>query len=220
MRILLVEDEKELADMLAKALKSNNYTVEVAYDGEVALKKIKQEKYDLMILDILLPKLNGLCVCVEVRKMGKALPIIMLTARGEVNDRVDGLNCGADDYLPKPFALKELLARIRVLLRRTKGQKKQKITVGEVVFDVAKRQFLKEGEVVDLSFREFGILEMLFYNKGKVVSRQELLENVWGHQEDHIFTNTVDVHVRYLRRKLGDDFIQTRRGFGYLVGGS
>lgn len=219
MRILLVEDEVDLANMLRKALKEAKYSVDVAFDGEEALDMLSKNKFDLVILDIMLPKLSGLWVCAQLRREGNSVPIIMLTARGGVDDRVDGLNCGADDYLPKPFALRELLARIKVLLRRAKVRKSPRVLVNGVTLDTLQREFKRGSEKLDLSFREFGILEYLFYNQARVVSRKEILENVWGDQEENVFTNTVDVHIRYLRRKVGDDFIKTVRGFGYTLQG-
>ena len=217
MRILLVEDEAGVVKMLGKALKEQKYSVDTAMDGEEALQLVKGTNFDLIILDIMLPKKNGLCVCADIRKQGKTTPIIMLTALGQVDNLVDGLNCGADDYIEKPFEMKELLARMRVLLRRNKAKKKLKITIADITFDASKRIFTKDDKKLELSFREFGILEYLFLHKGKTVSRKELLEHVWGNAEDMVFTNTVDVHIRYLRKKVGEDLIQTVRGFGYMV---
>ena len=218
MRILIVEDNNELAQTLSDTLQKNNYTTDVLYDGGSVISTVKKHPFDLIILDVDLPKKTGLCVCVELKSKGNTPPVLMLTKKSEIDDRVAGLNCGADDYLSKPFAMKELLARIRVLLRRTKGRKKQKIVINDVTLDISQRKFIKNGEVLTLSFREFGILEYLFLHKNQFVSLTEILEIVWVNKDGTVFTNTVDVHIRYLRRIFGDDFIKTARGFGYMVG--
>ncbi len=217
MRILVVEDEKPLANIVAKALKNEKYVVDVVYDGESALNIVKKNKFDLLILDIMLPKKSGLMVCSELRRDDFRIPILMLTALGGTDDLVNGFNCGADDYLAKPFEMKELLVRIRALLKRYKAKKKPKIKVRNIIFDTSKRIFFIDGNELKLSFREFGILELLFLNLGKIVSRNQILEQVWGEKENSVFTNTIDVHIRYLRKKIGNDFIETVKGFGYRV---
>ncbi|WP_028325881.1 response regulator transcription factor [Desulfatirhabdium butyrativorans] len=223
MKILVVDDEKTLLDQLKKALERQRYLVETALDGEEALDKLFDNPVDLIILDILLPKMDGLSVLREIRQAGTTTPVLMLTARGDIDDRIQGLDLGADDYLGKPFSLDELLARVRALLRRSGGQASSVLAVGDLCLDTVSREVRKGERLVDLTAREFAILEFLLYNKNRVVSRFSLAEHVWGDAFDPFsMSNFMDVHMKNLRRKIGDTagqstLIRTIRGVGYTI---
>ena len=218
--ILIVEDSEDLAFGLRNNLEFEGYDVSVAPDGETGLKMATDRSPDLMILDLTLPKIDGLEVLERLRKTGKKFPILVLTARQEEVDKVKGLKLGADDYVTKPFGIMELLARVEALLRRSGGgQGPEVIKVGELEIDVAARIVLKGGDRVDLAPRELDLLLALIEQKGRVVSRQQLLTEVWGHQ-GQVVTRTVDTHIAELRRKLEPDtskpsYIQTARKAGY-----
>tara|TARA_E500000331_G_C17249819_1_gene710610 strand:- start:980 stop:1663 length:684 start_codon:yes stop_codon:yes gene_type:complete len=218
--ILIVEDSEDLAFGLRNNLEFEGYDVSVAHDGETGLKIATDQSPDLMILDLTLPKIDGLEVLERLRQTGKQFPILVLTARQEEVDKVKGLKLGADDYVTKPFGIMELLARVEALLRRSGGrQEPEVIKVGELEIDVAARIVLKGGERVDLAPRELDLLLALIEQKGRVVSRQQLLTEVWGHQ-GQVVTRTVDTHIAELRRKLEPDtskpsYIQTARKAGY-----
>jgi len=221
-RILLVEDEEDLRMTLTDRLKSEGYVPECAVDGADGLKKALQGSYDLIILDVMMPNKNGFDVCRDIRKAGLVVPIIMLTARGQLVDKVLGLKIGADDYLTKPFELLELLARIEALLRRGAAQpvdKADAIQFGPIRVDLRGTTVTKDGKVVPLSAREFRLLRYFVQNSGATLSREVLLKEVWGYSED-TFTRTVDVHVGSLRQKLEMDskqpkLIITVPGLGY-----
>jgi DNA-binding response OmpR family regulator len=222
MRILIVDDEKTLLDQLKRALEDLRYMVETALDGQEALDKLFETPYDLIILDIMLPKKDGLSVLREIRQADMATPVLMLTARGEIGDKIKGLDLGADDYLAKPFSLDELLARIRALFRRSGGQADSVLQVKDLRLDTVSREVTKGGQSVELTAREFSILEFLFYNKNRAVSRFSLAEHVWGDAFDPFsMSNFMDVHIKNLRRKIGDPghgtIIRTIRGFGYII---
>ncbi len=221
MNILVVEDDKGLLDQLETTLKRKQYRVDVADNGEKALDKIFDIPYDLVLLDIMLPRLDGLSVLKEVRKAGLDMPILMLTARSDVQDRVKGLDYGADDYLAKPFSMAELMARIRAMLRR-KGNRNPLLEAGGICLDTVTRAVTLNGLAVHLTVKEFSILEFLLHNKGSAVSRFSLAEHVWGDEFDPFsMSNYVDVHIKNLRKKLttreDDPVIKTIRGIGFII---
>jgi heavy metal response regulator len=220
MKILIVEDEKRITSFIRKGLQYEGYTVDVSYEGENGLEKAKDENTDLIILDVMLPKKDGISVCRELREMGISTPVIMLTAKDGVDDRVKGLDAGADDYLVKPFAFKELLARIRSLLRRGDAVKQLILQVGDLELDPSSREVRRRDKIIDLSKKEYSLLEYLMRNKNQVLTRTMIAEHVWDYDFDS-FTNTIDVYIRYLRKKIDDGFevklIKTIRGIGYKI---
>jgi len=219
MTILIVEDNRKLADNLGRLLELEGHAVAIAYDGEDGLRRALAERFDCIILDLNLPKLDGLEVCRELHAGDDPAPapILMLTARGSKQDVVLGLDSGADDYLAKPFDLEELLARVRTLMRRATPERSRTLRSGDVVIDANSREVRRGGELVGLAPREYDLLEHLLRNKGVAQDRVTLLEHVWGDADDLLFSQTVDVHVSYLRRKLGKDLIITVPGKGYLI---
>ena len=203
-------------------MKGERYQVELAFDGETGLEKALTEDYDLVVLDILLPGINGVEVLKEIRQTGESVPVLMLTAKDKVQDKVGGLDAGADDYLTKPFAIPELLARIRSLLRRKSEAKTSLISVGDLSIDTNAREVTRGGKPIKLTPKEFSILEFLVYNTNRVLSRLSIAEHVWGDNFDLFsMTNFVDVHVKNLRKKIGDvdenKIIETIRGIGYTI---
>jgi len=223
MKILVADDDPSLLEQLRQILTSRRYMIETAEDGEKALDKIFDTPFDAIILDIMMPKIDGLTVLKELRKADIATPILMLTAKGDVTDRVRGLDLGADDYLAKPFSRDELLARVRALLRRSGGQCESDLHVSGLKLDTLSRQVTKDGKPVDLTPREFSILEFLLHNKNRAVSRFSLAEHVWGDDFDPFsMSNFMDVHIKNLRQKIGDSgqdkIIRTIRGVGYIIG--
>jgi len=221
MHILIVEDEPELLEKLRALLESEKYTVETSVNGEEALDKIWNETHDLILLDIMIPRLDGLKVLQSIRDVGISTPVLMLTAKGDVADKVQGLNMGADDYLAKPFSLAELLARVRALLRRG-CQANPVIECGEIVLNTVNRVVSKKGVNVNLTAKEFSILEFLFHNRGRVISRFVIAEHVWGENFDpFVMSNVINVHIKNLRKKLQtdaqQDFIKTVRNVGYII---
>jgi len=222
MKILIVDDELALLTQLCGALHGQRYLTETAENGEEALERIFAIPFDLIILDIMLPKMDGLAVLREIRAAHIKTPVLMLSARGGSDDKIKGLDLGADDYLAKPFSLDELLARVRALLRRFSGQKDTSISAHDLCLDTVSREVTKAGQLVELTAREFSILEFLLYNKNRVVSRFSLAEHVWGDAFDPFsMSNFMDVHIKNLRRKLGDSgqasIIKTVRGVGYII---
>lgn len=219
MRILVVEDEKRIADFLSRGLESAGYSVDIAPDGQTALDLVHVTDYDLITLDMMLPDMDGLKVLEKIRNRKTNPPVLILSARGAVEDRVKGLELGADDYLTKPFAFVELLARVRVLLRR--GQPTpEKLVVGELSLDCIRRKVVRAGDNIDLAPKEFSILEYLMRNKGRPLSRTMIVEHVWDMDYDGL-TNIVDVYIRHLRSKVDDRYptklIHTVRGVGYML---
>jgi len=220
MRILVVEDERRITAFIKRGLEEEHYAVNVAYDGEEALDWAAVANYDLIVLDVLLPKKDGIEVCRELRAQGNKVPILMLTARDAIEDRVQGLDSGADDYLVKPFAFQELLARIRALLRRSGEIKTPRLQVGDLVLDTLTHRATRGGQVIELTAREYALLEFLMRHPGQVLSRTQIAEHVWNYD---FFTtsNVVDVYIRYLRRKIDKGFevklLQTVRGVGYKI---
>lgn len=221
MIILIVDDDLELLDQLGKALERKQYTVETASDGEEALDKIFSITYDLILLDIMLPRLDGLSVLKEIRQAEFNIPVLMLTARSDVEDRVKGLNYGADDYLAKPFSMAELMARIRALLRRD-GKRTPIFKAESIELDTISREVTQYGKPINLTSKEFSILEFLLHNKGSVVSRFNMAEHVWGNDFDPFsMSNFIDVHIKNLRKKIksheGIELIRTIRGIGFII---
>ena len=220
--ILVIEDEKQMAMFIEMELKHEGYKVEVAHDGIEGLRKAQNKEYDMLLLDVMLPGLNGIQVCKKIREASK-VPIIMLTAKSEISDKVLGLDQGANDYLTKPFAIEELLARIRVYERnKTKEENDEEIRFKDIVMNNKLHQVWRAGELIELTKKEYDLLEILLVNKNIVLSREKLIETVWGY--DYCGeTNVVDVFIRYLRSKIDDDFeeklITTVRGIGYVIKG-
>ena len=217
MAILIVEDEKNMSNLLKLELTHSGYQCEQAFDGEDGLKKSLENDYELILLDLMLPRINGIELCRQLREK-KQTPVIMLTARDEVMDKVNGLQVGADDYLAKPFAMEELLARINALLRRVNMQNKVNEYVnGQIKMIIDKRQAFYQEHEVTLTTTEFDLLALLVKNGGKVVSRNDILDQVWGYDGD-VSTNVVEVYIRYLRNKMKGIPIETVRGVGYRLG--
>jgi len=221
MRILLVEDEVKLARAMRRGLEREGYAVDVVADGDEAVYRATETDYDAMVLDVMLPGMDGFEVCRTLRERGRWAPVLMLTARDAVEDRIRGLDVGADDYLVKPFAFGELLARIRALIRRGARERPAVLEVDDVVLDPATHRVARAGREVSLSTREFALLEYLMRHAGRVVTRREILEHVWDYDYDGL-SNVVDVYVGYLRKKLERPFdrplIRTVRGVGYALG--
>ncbi len=221
MRVLIVDDEPELCEMIASALAQQKYAADTADDGSSALEKILVESYDLIILDIMLPERDGFEVLGELRSGGVITPVLMLTAKGDVTDRVKGLDLGADDYLQKPFSMAELLARVRALLRRSHEQANPILQVGCIRLDTNSREAWLGKQPVNLTPKEFSLLEFLVYNRNRTISRFNMAEHVWGDAFDPFtMSNNIDVHIKNLRRKIDDQtgrMIVTVRGIGYMV---
>ncbi len=220
MRILIIEDEESLALNIQRILLNENYKAECAFNGTDGLEKALTEDYDLIILDVMLPGKDGFEIIHAIREEGLDVPVIMLTARSQVEDKVRGLDEGADDYLTKPFAVPELLARVRSLLRRKSEVNSSVMRLGELEVDTAARLARYKNQSIMLTPKEYAILEFLFYNKNRVVSRLSIAEHVWGDQLDlFTMTNFVDVHIKNLRKKLGEaaGYVQTVRGLGYML---
>ncbi|PCI22025.1 MAG: DNA-binding response regulator [SAR324 cluster bacterium] len=219
MRILLAEDESGVAQFIKKGLEEENYTIDVAVDGEEALLFVATQTYDLIILDVMLPKYDGFEVCTKIRQGGNSVPVLMLTARVAVKDKVQGLDSGADDYLTKPFSFDEFLARIRSLTRRQSSGMPE-LVVGTLRINLQSHRVFLEQHEIDLRPKEYGILEYMMRNKGYILSRTQILENVWGYDFDPS-TNIVDVHIKSLRKKIAEfseqKFIHTKRGMGYRI---
>ena len=220
MRILVVEDERAAAEVLAKGLRERTYAVDVASDGAAALEQAATNDYDLIILDVLLPRINGLELCSRLRAGGCAVPILMLTARGGPDQRVEGLDAGADDYLPKPYHFPELLARVRALLRRGPALTPSVLSVRDLTVDTRARRVERAGQPVPLTAKEYALLEYLLRRHGDVVGRADIAEHVWDDSFDPM-SNLIEVYIQRLRRKIDQDFavklIQTRRGAGYTI---
>ncbi len=220
MRILLVEDEPAAAQMLAKGLREQGYAIDVSADGEMALYQASINDYDLVILDVMLPRKDGFQVCREMRAAGSAFPVLMLTARDMVDDRIIGLDSGADDYLIKPFDFRELLARTRALLRRGETLHAETIEIDDLEIDTRTRRVQRAKRNIQLTAKEYALLEYLARNVDKVLSRAEIAEHVWDENFD-VFSNLIEVYIKRLRRKIDDGhevkLFQTRRGEGYAL---
>ena len=215
MRILAVEDEPDLLASLLKGLREDGYAADGAADGEDGLYKAESYDYDAILLDVMLPGIDGWELLRRLRKTKKT-PVLMLTARDAVRDRIRGLDTGADDYLVKPFDLDELLARLRALIRRAASQAESRLQIGDVVIDTAARTVSRTGEPITLTAREYSLVEFLALHRGKLVTRTTLYEHLFD-ENDSTLSNLLDVHVSNVRKKLGHDFILTRRGHGYSI---
>ena len=219
MRLLHAEDDVYLSAMLAKGLREHAYAVDVAADGEAAVYQAAVNDYDLVILDVLMPKRDGFDVCRDLRRRGMTAPVLMLTAKDEVADRIEGLDAGADDYLAKPFDFAELLARLRALLRRTRDVRPEQITIGDLVVDTQGQVARRGGRIIPLTTKEYTLLEYLARNAGRVVGRADICAHVWDDNHDP-FSNAIEVYIGRLRRKVDGErapLIHTRRGAGYML---
>ena len=220
MRLLVAEDQKDLNDIITKTLTRNHYTVDSCFDGEEALDYLDMTEYDAVILDIMMPKKNGLEVLKTLRASGNSVPVLLLTARDSISDRVTGLDAGADDYLIKPFAFEELLARIRAMLRKREGRAQNRCQVANLTVDFDTRTVMRDSVPITLSSKEFSILEYLVNNQGIVLSRDRIEQHIWNYDYEG-GSNVVDVYIRYLRKKIDDGFepklIHTVRGAGYVL---
>lgn len=220
MRILVIEDEKKVASFIQRGLEAELYHVDVAHDGDAGLLQLFDNEYDALILDVMLPKRDGLSVLREVRTRKLGIPVLMLTARDTVADKVTGLDQGADDYLTKPFAFEELLARLRALLRRGAPALSPELTFADLQLDLVTHQVTRAGKRIDLTAKEFALLEFFLRQPGRVLSRALIAQHVWGVDFD-TFTNVIDVYVNYLRKKIDAEFepklLHTIRGVGYVM---
>lgn len=217
MRLLVVEDEPDLQSLLARALRGQGYAVDTADDGEQGLYKAQTWDYDAIVLDWMLPKLDGISLLRELRRKKKT-PVLVLTARDATDDRVVGLDGGADDYLVKPFEIKELLARLRAIIRRSTGITSNVIVIGDIQIDTGAHTVSRNGEAITLTAREYALVELLALRRGKLVTRQVLYDHLFDENDDTL-SNLIEVHVSNVRKKIGKDFISTRRGAGYIVDG-
>lgn len=221
MKILIVEDDLDLSRSLTKLLKTQKYSTDAAYDGEEALDFLAVSSYDLILLDVMMPKMDGFAFLREIRAQGKQIPVLMLTARDALEDRVTGLDTGADDYLVKPFEFEELLARIRALLRRHQPQvTTNRIQVADIELDLSQKQVYRGGEMVDLTSKEYQLFEYLASHQGQVISREQIREHIWSFDYEGE-SNIIDVLIKNLRRKLDagreGSIITTKRGLGYVI---
>lgn len=216
MRILLLEDDHLLGQGIAAGLKLQHYNVEWFKEARPALLSVEHEQYEIMVLDLGLPDMDGLDVLKQIRQRGIAMPVIILTARDQLDDRIAGLDAGADDYLPKPFDLDELFARIRALIRRAGGRAEPSIKYQDIELNPAAHSVSRSGELIDLSRREYSLLLELLENAGRVLSRNRLEESLYS-MDDDVGSNAVEVHIHHLRKKLGNQLIRTVRGVGYTI---
>jgi len=220
MRILVVEDDKKVAGFIKKGLEEETYAIDVAYDGENGLHLGLEGQYDLIVLDIMLPKIDGLEILSQLRDQGRDIPILLLTAKDAVDDRVAGLNKGADDYLTKPFAFSELLARVRVLLRRGKAEVKTTLQISDLTLDLVSHNVNRGGDEIELTGKEYSLLEYFMRNQEKVLTRTMIAEHVWDYNFD-TFTNVIDVYINHLRKKIDkgreSKLLHTLRGVGYIM---
>lgn len=223
MRILVVEDEHKIARSIKKGLEQESIAVDISFTGQEGYDLASSEDYDLLILDIMLPEMDGIEICKKLREDGIHTPILMLTARGQVADRVSGLDAGADDYLSKPFAFEELLARVRALSRRPQKALNNVLKVSDLVLDIVKKEVRRQDKLIQLSSREYSLLEYLIRNSDQTLSKEQIINHVWDYDSD-VLPNTVEVYVGYLRNKIDKSFlnsqslIHTIRGFGYKIG--
>ncbi len=220
MKILVVEDEIKLANAIKRALETQKYTVDIANDGQVGLDLAVGERYDLILLDLMLPGLDGLQICRSIRQEKITTPIIILTAKGQIGDKVTGLDCGADDYMVKPFSFEELFARIRSLVRRSLKSSSNLLKLKDLSLDPSSFKVNRANKNIDLSLKEFSILEFLLRNQGKTVTKSQIIQSVWPYDTD-ILPSTIEVHIKHLRDKIDTPFstklIKTIRGFGYQL---
>lgn len=221
MRVLIIEDEKKVADFVKKGLKENNFSVDIALDGEEGLFLAQNENYDLIVLDLMLPKISGIDLLKKIRKEGKDVPVICLTAKGDVKDKIEGFNAGSDDYLVKPFMFTELLARIRAVLKRTKKvSASAELKYGGLILDQRTRRAERNGRLIILTAKEYSILELLMLNPQQVVTRTMIIESAWDYNFN-LMSNIVEVHIKRLREKIDagekERLIHTVRGMGYIL---
>ncbi len=220
MRILVVEDEKDLNNIIVKKLSSVGYSVDACFDGEEALHYIELTEYDAIILDVMLPKLDGFAVIKKIRQNNINTPVIFLTARDTIADRVSGLDLGANDYLVKPFSFEELMARIRAMTRQQAGKATNILSIADLELDCSAKTVKRSNKIINLSAKEYSILEYMLYNAGAVLSREKIENHIWNYDYEG-GTNVVDVYIRYLRKKIDDDYenklIHTVRGMGYVL---
>lgn len=221
MRILVVEDEHKIANSIKTGLEQEKYAVDVAYDGRVGFDLASSEPYDAIVLDRLLPEIEGVEIVKNLRDLKIHTPVILLTAKGQIKDRVEGLDAGADDYLVKPFAFEELLARLRALTRRPKERTTETLTVGDLTLDTTTYEVKRANKLITLSSREFALLEYLMRHPGQILTKEQIINHVWNY-ESNILPNTIEVYIGYLRNKIDKPFkseklIQTIRGFGYRI---
>lgn len=220
MRLLIAEDEKNLNKILVQQLTANGYTVDACFNGEEALDFIDVTTYDAIILDIMMPKVDGFMVLTQIRSKKIDTPVLFLTARDSIADRVEGLDLGADDYLTKPFAFEELLARIRVMIRKKTGNSTNIYSLANLTLNTQTREVRRDDTIIALSSREYSILEYMMMNKNAVISRDTLERNIWGYEYDGA-SNMIDVYIRYLRKKIDENYepklIHTVRGAGYVL---
>ena len=220
MKILVVEDEHLIATAIKKGLEQEHYTVDLAFDGETGFDLASSGDYDILLLDLMLPKMDGIEICKELRKLQIQVPILMLTAKSQIEDKVKGLNSGADDYLAKPFAFEELLARIRALARRPQTAASEILTVGDLSLNLSSYEVARQNKNISLSSKEYSLLECLMRHSDKILNKDQLIQHVWSYESD-ILPNTVEVYIRNLRQKIDKPFktklIKTVRGFGYKI---
>lgn len=216
MKVLIVEDEHKIATSIKKGFEQESWICDIAFDGIEGYDLAISESYDVIILDLMLPKKDGISITKDLRKEKIHTPILILTAKGEINDRVHGLNSGADDYLVKPFAFEELIARVQALARRPNEVKSEELTVKNLKLNTKTQEIKQNEKIIQLSKKEYQLLEYLMKNKGKLVSKDDIISHVWDYESD-ILPNTVEVFVKYLRNKLGNETIKTVRGFGYKI---
>lgn len=216
MKVLVVDDEHKIASSIKKGFEQESWVCDVAFDGEDGYDLAVSESYDVIILDLMLPKKDGISIAKDLRREGVHTPILMLTAKGEIDDKVVGLNSGADDYLVKPFAFEELIARVQALSRRPEQIQNSKLKFSNLELDIKKQEVIKDGKIIQLSKKEYQLFEYLAKNKGKTLSKDDIISHVWSY-ESNILPNTIEVFVKYLRNKLGKDLIKTIRGFGYVI---
>jgi DNA-binding response OmpR family regulator len=220
MRLLLVEDDSRIARFVARGLQEQSYAVDLVANGDEALYQVEINDYDLVVLDVMIPGKDGFATCRGIRDLGRRMPVLMLTARDAVEDRIKGLDSGADDYLTKPFEFGELLARLRALLRRPKDLRPAQVRVGDLELDTGTQTAKRGSRVISLTGKEYALLEFLARNAGRVIGRAEIAEHVWDESFDP-FSNLIEVYVNRLRRKLGEEgdnsLLQTRRGSGYIL---
>ncbi len=220
MRVLVVEDEHKIANALKKVLQQEHYAVDVSYDGEDGLVMATTQPYDLAIIDLGLPKKDGISLIKEIRSQGLHMPIVILTAKGSTSDKVAGLDAGADDYILKPFAMDEVMARVRALLRRPGVQHDTTLSAADLTLNTNTFEVKRAGKTIQLTSKEFALLEYLLRNKGRPLNKEQIINHVWDYDAD-VMPNTVEVYIRYLRQKIDDPFkiplIRTARGFGYSI---
>ena len=220
MRILVIEDEKKLLELIGKQLEDEGYVVDLASNGRTGLNLAQSSDYDCILLDLMLPSLDGFSIIKKLREEDVGTPIIVLTAKSEIKDKVSGLDYGADDYITKPFSFEELLARVRVILRRKFDDQETVLKSGDLTLDLISREVYRDNKPIDLTVKEFAILEFFLRNKGKTLNKSQIAEHVWNYEFDYQ-SNIIEVYIRYLRKKIDDDYrvklIKTVRGEGYRL---